>query len=337
MEGQNPYETLGLESDASASDIRKAYQKLVKIHHPDKEGDAKIFQEIYAAYETLYDTEKRRQRRKKHRPLPPGWTTQKSRSTGRIYYCNHDTGQSTYDRDEVDSMIRGNHTRGNHTPGPGPEPEPEPETTAAEYATAVEKWEEENISSLFTSQRDHLYRDQIAEPFNEDDKQKTWIIHVDGVKTSELDDNGEIIGYIDYGVIIGYIARFNRKARGPNDYVIRIAYSSNRSINRKIRGETEEGKKIKSEKIFKTVKLWESGKIGKLGGKQGDWEILRSDLYGKLIEDEKYESTFKKYRDIYLIGGGRGAGKEITKGKLKKTRKKSKKKKSKRKRKSKKK
>eukprot|EP01043_Picozoa_sp_COSAG02_P084618 COSAG02_NODE_22418_length_753_cov_1.139144_1_plen_250_part_11 len=33
-------------------------------------------------------------------PLPQGWTTQKSRSTGRTYFVNHTTGQSTFDRND---------------------------------------------------------------------------------------------------------------------------------------------------------------------------------------------------------------------------------------------
>ena len=33
-------------------------------------------------------------------PLPEGWTTQTSRSTGRMYYVNHSTGQSTFDRND---------------------------------------------------------------------------------------------------------------------------------------------------------------------------------------------------------------------------------------------
>ena len=33
-------------------------------------------------------------------PLPPGWTTQVSRSTGKTYYCNHSTGESTFDRND---------------------------------------------------------------------------------------------------------------------------------------------------------------------------------------------------------------------------------------------
>lgn len=54
------YETLGVSKDASAKDIRKAYFRLSKIHHPDKGGDDHKFKEINAAYEILSDEEKRR-------------------------------------------------------------------------------------------------------------------------------------------------------------------------------------------------------------------------------------------------------------------------------------
>lgn len=55
------YETLGVEKDASKKDIRKAYMKLSRTHHPDKGGDEHKFKEISAAYEILGDEEKRKQ------------------------------------------------------------------------------------------------------------------------------------------------------------------------------------------------------------------------------------------------------------------------------------
>ena len=64
----DPYEVLGLvQADApSASDVRKAYHRLARVHHPDKartpeEKDAAEtrFKEIGAAYEILSDPEKR--------------------------------------------------------------------------------------------------------------------------------------------------------------------------------------------------------------------------------------------------------------------------------------
>jgi curved DNA-binding protein CbpA len=35
MPGQNPYQVLGVKSDATADEIRKAYRKLAKQLHPD--------------------------------------------------------------------------------------------------------------------------------------------------------------------------------------------------------------------------------------------------------------------------------------------------------------
>ncbi|KAF2036505.1 DnaJ-domain-containing protein, partial [Setomelanomma holmii] len=63
----DPYEVLGLETEATADDVKKAYRKLALIHHPDKaaanEKDAanKKFQEIAFAYAVLSD-ERRRKR-----------------------------------------------------------------------------------------------------------------------------------------------------------------------------------------------------------------------------------------------------------------------------------
>ncbi|HEY4069518.1 MAG TPA: DnaJ domain-containing protein, partial [Burkholderiaceae bacterium] len=62
MKFQNYYETLGVARDASDDDIKKAYRKLARKHHPDlnKEAGAEArFKEIGEAYEVLKDPEKR--------------------------------------------------------------------------------------------------------------------------------------------------------------------------------------------------------------------------------------------------------------------------------------
>jgi len=53
------YETLGIEKNAAATAIKKAYRKLAVKHHPDKGGDEAKFKEVSAAYEILSDAEKR--------------------------------------------------------------------------------------------------------------------------------------------------------------------------------------------------------------------------------------------------------------------------------------
>lgn len=53
------YQTLGVQPNASADEIKKAYRKLAGVHHPDKGGDTAKFQEIQAAYDTLGNQNKR--------------------------------------------------------------------------------------------------------------------------------------------------------------------------------------------------------------------------------------------------------------------------------------
>ena len=50
---KDPYQILKVHPRAKLEDIKKAYRKLVKIHHPDKGGDSEIMLEINSAWEIL--------------------------------------------------------------------------------------------------------------------------------------------------------------------------------------------------------------------------------------------------------------------------------------------
>ena len=78
------YEILGVSRSASQDEIRKAYRKLAKKHHPDvskESGADERYKEINEAYEVLKDPEKRQkydtlgadwQQGQEFTP-PPGW------------------------------------------------------------------------------------------------------------------------------------------------------------------------------------------------------------------------------------------------------------------------
>ncbi len=58
---ENYYDILGVKKDASEDDIKRAFRRLARKHHPDAGGSEEKFKEINEAYEVLSDAEKRKQ------------------------------------------------------------------------------------------------------------------------------------------------------------------------------------------------------------------------------------------------------------------------------------
>ncbi len=126
---QDYYETLGVARAASAEDIKQAFRKLARLHHPDVArnkvaGEAK-FKEINEAYEVLGDPEKRQ----RYDELGPNWQDDGRGPRGRPPSPGGEpdfefggTGFSDF----FESFFSGRHggfasTRGSSAPGRGPE------------------------------------------------------------------------------------------------------------------------------------------------------------------------------------------------------------------------
>ena len=62
---KSPYDVLGVAKNASQDDVKKAYRKLARRYHPDKNPDDKEaeerFKEVQGAYDVVGDPEKRKQ------------------------------------------------------------------------------------------------------------------------------------------------------------------------------------------------------------------------------------------------------------------------------------
>lgn len=90
VEFKDYYAVLGVQRDASEADIKKAFRKLARQHHPDlakdKPAAEEKFKEINEAYEVLSDPQKRKrydelganwQQAEMHGGVPPRWNGQR--------------------------------------------------------------------------------------------------------------------------------------------------------------------------------------------------------------------------------------------------------------------
>ena len=83
----NPYDVLGVATDATRKEIKARYKKLAIENHPDKGGDEATFQRIKDAYETLSNTESREYFDTHGHGPKPGGQNEQGRVIGKI--MNH--------------------------------------------------------------------------------------------------------------------------------------------------------------------------------------------------------------------------------------------------------
>lgn len=119
------YEVMGVEENASADEIKKAYRRLARKYHPDvskEEGSEEKFKQLGEAYEVLKDTEKRAEydhlkkfgnRAGGDFTPPPEWQSHTDASTGG--YTEADIGGFS----EFFETIFGHPASGRHYSGDG--------------------------------------------------------------------------------------------------------------------------------------------------------------------------------------------------------------------------
>ncbi|MDD5894512.1 MAG: DnaJ C-terminal domain-containing protein [Coriobacteriaceae bacterium] len=113
MPKKSYYDILGVKKSASADEIKKAFRRLARKHHPDAGGDEETFKEINEAYEVLSDPEKKKQYDTfgtvgNFAQQPGGWQGGAWPGGGRRTYTYTSTGSSGsgFDWSDIFSNIR---------------------------------------------------------------------------------------------------------------------------------------------------------------------------------------------------------------------------------------
>src|SRR5213593_2814124 len=108
------YQMLGVPETATDKDIRRAYRKLAKEHHPDANpGSEERFKQISAAYDVLGDPDKRKEYDEVRRLGPMAGT-----------FADGNGGGSTFTADDLGDLFGNLFTRtrgGPRRPGGGPQ------------------------------------------------------------------------------------------------------------------------------------------------------------------------------------------------------------------------
>ena len=102
-QARDPYTVLGVGKDASADQIKKAYRKLAREHHPDRTGgDDTRFKEINAAHAVIGDEDKRKLYDEfGYAAFRPGFDPEQARAFGGAFRSGPGAGGQAMDLDEL--------------------------------------------------------------------------------------------------------------------------------------------------------------------------------------------------------------------------------------------
>lgn len=119
MDSKNYYKTMGLQSDASAKEIKMAYRRLARKYHPDisKETNAEEkFKNLGEAYEVLKDPEKRRMYDQSGSDWQSSGQNQQTQSSQQNYQRSWESnsGHSQFDDDLFETLFGGRPFTGRH-------------------------------------------------------------------------------------------------------------------------------------------------------------------------------------------------------------------------------
>ncbi|WP_299461222.1 J domain-containing protein [uncultured Microscilla sp.] len=116
MKLKNYYTLLQVMPQASIDEIKKAYRKLAKIWHPDKNHSpsaSKVFQGIHEAYKTLTHPKKRNAYNLKYWQVFGKPTTQNTPTNKHQDGFDPNFSADSVLRKNCDRMMRGNHQKSN--------------------------------------------------------------------------------------------------------------------------------------------------------------------------------------------------------------------------------
>jgi hypothetical protein len=124
---RDPHRVLGVPPTATAEELHDAYRRLIKLHHPDRNGGSAEstarFQEIQAAYEEL-----------RNRPRGASAARASTESVEeRMAKLEHEVRVAQAERTKARDAAR----RALRDLEPEPEPEPEPESVEEDSISAI--------------------------------------------------------------------------------------------------------------------------------------------------------------------------------------------------------